>query len=116
MSKLTAIPFGEDGTCGDSSYYADPAVAVTYEDGLAFDQLRQRFMEAQQFTAEDCEDLKGFWVLTEEHVAAIEAVWGEDIPGNDSALYRLNSAAKRLASHLAIKTITKDNQAERAEL
>ncbi len=102
---LYAIAFGTDGTFGDSLYYADPQDAIPCEKEATFGQLKQRMMEAQSLTEEDCEDLAGFWIVSKEHIEAISAVWGDDIPGNDSALYRLNAAAKRLASHLAAKTV-----------
>ncbi len=106
-----AIPFGSDGTCGDSAWHP-LTIPATKEDTFNSlrDKLRGEMLEpTSDFSGMDLEeldDLAGFWLIDASAKKAI------DIAGNhageigcDSALYRHISTLKHMAEGLAIKTI-----------
>lgn len=115
VSKLFAIPFGTDGTDGDSSWHPngfpcnrddtfaslkDKLLAATKDQDSAFAGL------ADDMGEEGCtmDELAGFWVVTGKTMSALEGCDGGEI-GSDSALYRHISSIKQMASRLAIRTI-----------
>ncbi len=61
----------------------------------------------QDLIAEGWDTPAGFWILEDEALALIEAVWdAEGDIGNDSALYRTNHLAKSMVRMLSAKTVT----------
>lgn len=115
MTKLFAIPFGTDGTCGDSSWHP-LTIAINERDtfGSLRNKLRGEILEpTSDFAGYDLDeamaDLAGFWVISDETKRAI------DIAGNsageigcDSSLYRHIRMLKTMAQDMAIRTLSKD--------
>ena len=122
MSKLFAIPFGTDGTDGDSSYQL---ASLPCDRKDTFASLKAKLETAtkdqdSEFAglAEDPEDdpdpegsalsnLAGFWIIDQRAKSALENCDGGEI-GSDSALYRHIRTLKQMASNLAILTLNKD--------
>jgi len=123
MSKLFAIPFGTDGTDGDSSYHL---ASLPCDRKDTFASLKAKLEAATKDQSSefaglvgDPEDdpdpegdalsqLAGFWIIDEKAKEALENCDGGEI-GSDSALYRHIRTLKQMASKLAIKTVLKLN-------
>lgn len=123
--KLFAIPFGTDGTCGDSSWHPhglpcdDQDIFATPD---TFDRLKAKLLDATKDQSspfagladdmgdEGCtmDELAGFWIVDAKTMSALDGCDGGEI-GSDSALYRHISSIKQMASRLAIKTILKQD-------
>lgn len=120
ISKLFAIPFGTDGTDGDSSWHPNgfpcsnsdtftslkaKLEAATKDQDSAFANLAE---DPDLSDEKPMDDLAGFWIVTGKTMTALDGCDGGDI-GSDSALYRHISSIKQMASRLAIKTVLKLN-------
>lgn len=116
---LFAIPFGTDGTDGDSSWHPNgfpcdksdtfaslkaKLEAATKDQDSAFAGL------AEDLGEEGCtmDELAGFWIVDAKTMSALDGCDGGEI-GSDSALYRHIRTVKQMASRLAIKTVLKLN-------
>jgi hypothetical protein len=120
-----------DGTLdGDSTFYAG-AEKIEYKLGQNIHEIIKNFLNAE--VAKRCKDLeaeepvgpldpvetrlivdevtdqykdaKGAWIVDEETILAIEALWDAADPSNDSASYAANRAAKGMAHRLAFKRL-----------
>ncbi len=113
MTKLTAIL--HDGTFdGDSAFYCpDHTGNDKYKKGTTLNQLSKKFWKimVKELVSEE-EDVqkdypvKGAWIVDEKGMKVISVIWESD-PGNDSATYACNRAAKRVAQIVAIKCLGK---------
>jgi hypothetical protein len=117
MSKLFAIPFGTDGTDGDSSWHPE---TLNCDKSDTFASLKAKLLAAtndqdspfaglaDDMGDEGCtmDELAGFWIIDQKTKRMIDSCDMSDI-GCDSALYRHISAVKRMVKAGAIKTILK---------
>jgi hypothetical protein len=113
-AKLYVVP--HDGTFdGDSCFYC-PVRTFPYKQGMTLDDIKKLyfklvtkdekknpFYEEKEFW-EEAQAIKGAWVLDEKGMRACNAIWDSD-PGNDSAVYACNRAAKRVAAEICVKEI-----------
>lgn len=116
---IFAIPFGTDGTDGDSSYHL-ASLPCTSKDTFASLKAKLEAATKDQNSefaglVEDPEDdpaddgsplsqLAGFWIVDQKAKDALENCDGGEI-GSDSALYRHIRTLKQMASRLAIRTV-----------
>ena len=115
MSKIFAIPFGTDGTDGDSSWHPH---GLPCDDQDTFASLKAKLLDATKDQSspfagladdmgdEGCtmDELAGFWIVDAKTMSALDGCDGGEI-GSDSALYRHISSIKQMASRLAIRTL-----------
>jgi hypothetical protein len=125
MSKQKLFAIFHDGTFdGDSAFYC-PDDSMPYS-GENLRDLKKKFHEkklkedwpelskadkesrdsAMQDIKEDW-PIDGAWIVDTKTIKAIQAIWDEVDPGNDSATYACNRAAKAVANALAIKKLGK---------
>lgn len=116
---IFAIPFGTDGTDGDSSYHLS-SLPCTSKDTFA--SLKAKLETATKDQNSDfaglvgdpdddpdpegdaLSQLAGFWIIDQKAKDALENCDGGEI-GSDSALYRHIRTLKQMASRLAIRTV-----------
>jgi hypothetical protein len=119
--KLFAIV--HDGSFdGDNTFYC-PDDRVEFKEGQNIRDIRQAYHEKrvkadvgdQTLTPEEVREvtdmvnedytsqIKGAWIVDEDGLKAIEGLYEHITPGNDSACYALNRAAKSLAHSLALR-------------
>ena len=114
--KLVAVPFGEDRFEGDSAFYCTSS-AVPYEDGMTITDVRAAYKARllkdgdtdEEGATNDASEIAGAWVLDTKAVRAIDYLWSDMDPGNDSSTYRTNRAAKHMAAKMAVKTLVERN-------
>jgi hypothetical protein len=101
--KLFAIPFGTDGTNGDSSFQPDMFIPM---DKDTAEQLKQKLSFNEMFVddPESLADLAGFWVIDAKIKNIIDKIDPGEI-GCDSSLYRHISTVKQMIKAAAVKTI-----------
>lgn len=107
IEQFTAFPFDEDKFEGDSAFYPSSTSGIPYVVGETKEQLTTKWLNLR-WDSEDPEDrpeIAGFWIIPNDQLNILDAVWPVEGVGNDSANYRLNSVTKRLAAELAIKVI-----------
>ena len=114
LEKLFVIPYGADKFEGDSAFYC-PEPYFNYKEGMTLEDVRKEWVE---MTAQGCgkseregieltsKDIVGAWVVDQKTINASGAVWNSD-PGNDSAVYHCNSAAKEVVDEICVKEIKK---------
>lgn len=123
--KVKLFAFVHDGTCdGDNTFYF-PSYPIPYEQGMTLDQLKEGHLKAHAdqmrsfgqaekeieaelgvLKEEEISEIKGAVVVEEAAVKAMNAIWNSD-PGNDSAVYSCNRAAKNVAWSMAKHVIGK---------
>lgn len=117
VSKFFAVPFGTDGTDGDSSWH--PNFLNCHEQDT-FDSLKAKLEKAAQDESspfagladdmgeEGCtmNELAGFWIIGHREKLMLDASDGGEI-GCDSALYRHIHTLKSMIKAGAVKTVLK---------
>jgi hypothetical protein len=102
---LFAMPFGIDGTCGDSIWVPDTIYATELD---TFATLAKTLMDEKGYSEEDLEDLVGFWIINAKTKTDIEEADNTDeFPVCDSEIYKHIHALKEMAKNQAVKTILK---------
>lgn len=94
---------------GDSGFYC-PDPVVEYHEGMVLEDIRVAFVLAagnDDFARETAQEMKGAWIVSEQGLRACRAVWEAD-PGNDSATYACNRAAKHVAEAICVKRVGDD--------
>lgn len=113
---LFAIPFGTDGTEGDSSWHPNTLPATDQD---TFATLKAKLEAAtkdenSEFsilapyddgTPDPMSELAGFWLIDSKTKRAIDKVGNSTNPGCDSALYRHIGMLKTMAQDMAIRTL-----------
>lgn len=102
MKRLFAVAFGKDGMDGDSAFYA-PENKIVVRPRDRFKDLLKKWEKNPDLEPDDERPI-GFWIVDGKTLKAADAVWGSG-PGNDSATYTCNRAAKMVCMTLAIRTI-----------
>lgn len=118
FTPLFAVPFGTDGTEGDSSWHPnflncdssdtfatlkDKLLAATKDQHSPFANLAKD----ESLSDEDpMDELAGFWIIGHREKLMIDASDGGEI-GSDSALYRHIHSVKSMIKAGAIRTLNK---------
>jgi hypothetical protein len=116
---LCYIPFGKDGTDGDSSFYPGDEDLNNKYVGQSFEELyeqwkmneakksgydsSQQWMADEEITEEDI--VAGFWVVTSGTLTTALQAWPDEGVGSDSACYMLNRAVKTILKNSAVKVL-----------
>lgn len=111
-----AVPFGTDGTTGDSTWI--PEYNVPYKEGMTAEQLKVAFahklykenghadelLDVDDFLEEELlDDLSGWWIISKEYYKLIMNTSFDC--GNDSAIYAAINALKMQIEENAVNTI-----------
>ena len=105
IGKMFAIPFGTDGTAGDSDFYPD--ASLEYFQDEEFISVFNRYIKSLDPEDKDVfEKPVGFWIINGKTKRMLNIAWKTN-PGNDSATYACNHISKEICKQMAIKTIRK---------
>jgi hypothetical protein len=103
IGKMFAIPFGTDGTTGDSDFYPD--ASLEYFQDEEFISVFNRYIKS--LDPEDKDEFEkpvGFWIIDEKTKKMINIVWKSNL-GNDNSTYACNHTVKEICKQMSIKTI-----------
>jgi len=103
IGKMFAIPFGTDGTAGDSDFYPD--ASLEYFQDEEFISVFNRYIKS--LDPEDKDEFEkpvGFWIIDEKTKKMINIVWRSNL-GNDNSTCACNHAVKEICKQMSIKTI-----------
>jgi len=117
MTNEQLFAFPHDNYVGDGGLDLEPNLFVPVEKGMAFEELRERWLEhawaklgpsghclyekRTELENEFVQNVAGFFVFEKSAFETAMGVFPKDGVGSDSALYRLQSAAKRVLGSLS---------------